>query len=302
MKRWLKWTLLIVSVAALLGCAFVAYVSWRSADSLIHPEREVLAFDPSSVGLAFENVSFNATDGVALSGWWIPETVPGHNGTVVFLHGYAESLNQSLLVAPFLAAHAYDVLAFDFRAHGRSGGDYTTVGLVEVDDVRGAVDYLLSRGDVDASRIALLGFSMGAATAINAAPRVPEARAIVADSSFATLTNIASNSITAFTGLPRWPYGPLAVLFAGWMVGRDVGDNRPVEVIRSVERPVMIIQGLADTIAYPDDDGRALAAAAPRGELWLVPGATHVDAVTQFPAEYEARVLAFLAAHVAPDP
>ncbi|HEX2022288.1 MAG TPA: alpha/beta hydrolase, partial [Candidatus Thermoplasmatota archaeon] len=136
----------------------------------------------------------------------------------------------------------------------------------------------------------------GAAAAINAAPEIPEVDAIVADSAFATLTNIASNSITRFTGLPKYPYGPLSVLFAGWMVGRDVGDNRPVDAIGTLRVPVLVIQGDADDIAYPDDDGRALAAAAPPGSrLWLAPGAHHVGASRTLPEEYEARVLGFLA-------
>lgn len=298
-RLWRRVAALALAALVVLAGAFVSYVSWRSADSLVHPARQVPSHDPAMLGLAYENVTFATSDGLALTGWWMPEQVEGHNGTVVFLHGYGQSRNQSLLVAPFLAAHAYDVLAFDFRAHGESGGDETTVGLVETRDVRAAIDWLLTRDDVDASRIALVGFSMGGATAINAAPEIPEARALVVDSAFASLTNIASNSITHFTGLPRWPYGPLSVLFAGWMVGHDVGDNRPVDVLATLDLPVLVIQGEADTIAYPDDDGRALHGAASAGEFWMVPEATHVRAIDTAPDEYAERVVAFLGRHLA---
>lgn len=289
-----------VAVLLVLASAFVVFVSWRSAQSLIHPARDQPPDDPSTLGIAYENVSFTTSDGIGLVGWWMPERAPGHNGTVVFLHGYGESKNQSLKVAPFLVDAAWDVLAFDMRAHGDSGGDTTTVGLEETKDVRAAVDHLAARGDVDMSRLALYGFSMGGATAINGAGHVPEARAIVSDSSFATLQNIASNSITHFTGLPKYPFGPLAVLFAGWMAGADVGDNNPVHAIAAQGRPVLVIQGADDTIAYPAGDGEALRDRAPPGsEYWLVPGAKHVRAVDVAPDEYEARVLAFLAKHAA---
>lgn len=288
-----------LAAVALLGAGgFVSYVSWRSAQSLVHPAREDPDFDPSRLGIAFEEVAFRADDGPLLAAWWMPERAPGHNGTIVFLHGYGDSRNQSLQAAPFLLAAAYDVLALDFRAHGDSEGSHTTVGLDEAADVRAAIGYLRSRGDVDLSRLALMGWSMGAATAINAAPEIPEIRAVVSDSAFATLTNVASNSITAFTGLPRFPYGPLSVLFAGWIVGRDVGDNRPVDAIGRGP-PVLLIQGGSDDIAHPDDDGRALAAAAPQGSaLWVVPGAKHVQARDVAPAEYEERVLGFLELHL----
>lgn len=300
-RRVVRIVAIVVVVLLVVGYGgFVTYVSWKSADSLVHPDRDPITGTPANVGLAFENVTFTTTDGLALSGWWMPEDAPGHNGTVVFLHGYGDNKNQSLKIAPFLVEHAYDVLAFDFRAHGESDGSLTTVGLVETIDVRAAVDYLTERGDVDMERLALVGFSMGAATAINAAPQVPEARAIVADSAFATLTNIASNSITHFTGLPKYPYGPLAVIFAGWIAGHDVGDNRPIDVLRGLDTPILIIQGEADTIAFPGADGGALHSAAAAGELWLVPEATHVRSVELQPEAYAERVVDFLGRHVAP--
>lgn len=288
----------LVALLVLAGAA-VAAVSWRSADKLVHPAREVSAWTPAEAGLAYERVAFESSDGIPLVGWWMPVEGPS-NGTVLVLHGYGMSKNQSLSVAPFLHAAGYEVLAFDFRAHGESGGAHTTVGLDEVADVQGARDWLARETDADVERIALLGFSMGAATAINAAQGVPGLDAIVADSSFASLENIASNSITHFTGLPKYPFGPLAVLFAGIMVDRDVGENVPAEAVRSVEAPVLVIQGSEDIIAFPEDDGQAIFRSASAGSLfWLVPGARHVTAHETSQAEYEARVLAFLGERLA---
>lgn len=292
---------LVVALASLvvLAGSAVAFVSWRSADELVHPERQVPAWTPADEGLAYTRVAFNATDGVPLVGWWIPADGLS-NGTVLVLHGYGMSKNQSLSVAPFLHDAGYDVLAFDFRAHGESGGDHTTVGLDEVADVRGAHAWLANGTDADVERIALLGFSMGAATAINAASHVPGLDAVVSDSSFASLENIASNSITHFTGLPKYPFGPLAVIFAGIMVDRDVAENVPARAVRDVEAPILVIQGADDTIAYPDDDGRPIFVAAAAGSLyWLVPGARHVTAHETSQAEYEMRVLSFLGERLA---
>lgn len=298
-RRWLRVGAVVGALVLFAGAAFVGYVSWKSADSLIHPARNVASATPADVGVAFEDVSFATADDVTLDGWWMTESVEGHNGTVVFLHGYGESKNQSLKVAPFLVAHGYDVLAFDFRAHGESEGDVTTVGLVETRDVEAALLYVASRPEADVDRVALIGFSMGAATALNAAGSLPQVDAVIADSAFATLTNIASNSITHFTGLPKYPYGPLSVMFAGWMVGHDVGDNRPIDRAAALDVPLLVIQGEADTIAFPDDDGRALATAAAAATYWLVPQATHVRAVDVEPESYAARVLDFLGQHVA---
>ena len=284
--------LAVVLALLLVAAGAVAAVSWQSADKLVHPARDLPQADPAGRGLAYENVTLTTADGLDLSAWWIPANASAR-GTVIFLHGYGDNKEQALFVAPFLHEAGWNVLAFDFRAHGLSEGDETTVGLVETADVRAAYEVAAARADP--ARVALFGWSMGAATAINAGAEVPEARAIVADSAFATLENIASNSITHFTDLPKYPFGPLAVVFAGWMVGRDVGDNRPIDLVGDLGRPVLVIQGADDTIVYPEDDGAALAARAPPGSAyWLVEGAGHVGAHEAAPEEYRARVLAFL--------
>src|SRR5205823_5426124 len=157
----------------------------------------------------------------------------------------------------------------------QSEGDHTTVGMDEVRDVRAAVAYAESRS---AAPVALLGFSMGAAAGINAAARMTDVRAVVSDSSFATLQNIAGNSITHFTHLPKYPYAPVTVLFAEAIVHESIGKNRPVDAARSLKAPLLVIQGGADDIAIAKDDGEALHAADPASEYWLVAGATHAKA------------------------
>ena len=287
-----------VALVVLLSGVAVVLVSYRSADTLIHPARQLVATTPANLSLPYAVVDFQSTDSIALDGWWIPADSP--KGTVVVLHGYGESKNQSLAYAPFLHNASYNVFTFDFRAHGESGGDHTTVGRDETADVEGAWLYLAQRGDVDMAHVAFMGFSMGAATAINAAVDLPHARAIVSDSSFATLQNIASHSITHFTGLPKYPFGPMAVYFASRMVHEDIATNQPVVAIKQIHMPVLVIQGGQDDIAYPDADGRALYDAAPPGSEWLlIPAAHHVKGHDVDRAEYEARVIAFLEKNVA---
>lgn len=286
---------LAVAIAAFLLCAggAVSAISWASAQKLVHPAREASTATPSDAGLAFERVWFDASDGIGLVGWWMPSSAA--RGVVIFLHGYGDSKDQSLPLAPFLHRAGYHVLAFDFRAHGESGGDHTTVGLDEVRDVHAAIDFARRRAPEASEGLALVGFSMGAAAALNAAPTSPEVDAIVADSAFATLANVASNSISHFSDLPKYPFGPLSVAFASWIVGKDVAENAPLRAVRDAEAPILVIQGAADVIAFPDEDGRAIAAAAPAGSaLWLVEGAAHVESHWRHRTAYEARVLKFL--------
>lgn len=281
--------LALLLLAGGIGTAGLSYVA---ADKLVHPEREVGRATPAHRGLDYDRVHFSAEDGTRLVGWWMPAE-PGA-GTVVFLHGYGASKGQVLSVAAFLVQAGFNVLAFDFRAHGESGGSHTTVGLEEARDVRAAVRYVQAlRGHEEP--IALFGWSMGAAAALNAADELPEVRAIVADSAFASLSNVVANNLGRFTGLPDFPFVPLIMLFAASMAGHEAGENVPERHAAFLGRPLLVIQGTRDDIAQPEGDGGKLAAAGgERAQLWLVEGAGHVDARRAEPREYEERVVAFL--------
>lgn len=284
----------------LVSTALLGGLGYEVADRLIHPPRDVPRVDPLDRGIPYESVAFTTADGVPLVGWWMPSRAAETYGTVVFLHGYGASKAQSLAVAPFLTRAGYQVLAFDFRAHGESGGAYTTVGLEEVRDVEAAFGYLRARPDVDMARVAVFGWSMGGATSLNAAHLIPEARAFIVDSTFARLENVVSHTLPTFTGLPAQPFGTLGVLFASWMVQRSVWENEPARAAAEFDRPLLIIQGMADEIARPEADAAALHdAAGPFSELWLVPDATHVNARRVDPQAYEERVLGFLSQHLA---
>jgi uncharacterized protein len=286
----------IIGVALLLAAAItIGSISWVASDGLIHPERDAYTRTPADLNLTYEAFNLSTSDGIRLSAWWMPAPNVTTAPAVLYLHGYGDSMNQSLRVAPFLVEGGYHVLAFDFRAHGTSDGPYTTVGLDEVRDVKAALDWLSARADVDANRIAVLGVSMGAATGINAAAQDDRIVAVVADSGFAKLGNIVKNSISHFTGLPRYPFGPLSVHFASLRIGIDVGDNQPANAVTKFSAPILVIQGEPDNIVIAKDDGEVIAkAAGDRAEYWLVPGAKHAEAVKTDPEAYRQRVLDFL--------
>jgi alpha-beta hydrolase superfamily lysophospholipase len=284
----------MVGLVLLAGWAtgLVAYVV---ADHVLHPPRDVSPWTPADAGLAYARVTFPARDGIPLVGWWMP--AQDARGTVVFLHGYGASKAQSLAVAPFLHAAGYNVLAYDARAHGESGGTHTTLGLDEVQDAEGAWDWLTARGET--SRVALFGWSMGGATAINAAPKLPGVAAIIADSSFASLAAVGGRTATSLAHLPEHPFGEATMVAAQAMTGHAPGDDAPAEAARDAPQPLLIIQGGADTLVPPEQARQLQEAAGARATLWLVPGAVHIDAARDDAAEYEAKVLGFLQAALA---
>ncbi len=276
-----------IAVCALAASAGVIY--WR-----VHPPRVAVGDNPGRHGLSFEDVSFvSGSDGTTLRGWYLP--APRQSGrAVVIAHGIDDDRLVSgitLRLAPDLLAAGFDVLAFDLRASGESGGDEITFGARESGDVLGAVAEARRHG---ASSVAVLGFSQGGAAAILAAARSRSIDAVATDSAFAALEPTLRRQAEGYYRLPPPLAGLVLSLFAP-IAGFDPATIRPVDAIAAVApRPVLIIQGQADATVDPADAERLQMAAGPSAALWMVPGADHIRAYVVDPAAYTQRLLEFL--------
>lgn len=285
--------MLLVAVAVLyLG------VSLLVADRISRPLRRPLHTTPAAYGLPYEDVAFaSAVDNVPLGGWYID--TPGDR-TIMILHG-AGSVRDNFInmeVGRALAERGFDVFLFDFRGHGGSGGDRTSLGEWEKRDIAGALAYLRSRG-ID--RVGVLGYSMGASAALLAAPEQPEIEAIVADSAFSDLFSVVESE-RARMGVPNL-FNPGYVFASKSLFGVDILENEPKRAIaRLSDRPVLLIHGEEDAL-IPVDQAYELrdfarAAGNRQIELWVVPFANHVGAVGGSREEYVSRVAAFFEAHL----
>jgi fermentation-respiration switch protein FrsA (DUF1100 family) len=191
----------------------------------------------------------------------------------------------------------YSVLAPDSRAHGESGGDVVTYGLLEKSDVLAWTRWMRSRG---CSKLYGLGESLGGAVLIQAAAAEEVFQAIVAESAYADLQRAAEHRLRRMFGLP----GPLAQLaatngkwYARSVYGLNFDNASPLEAIRRLHAPILLIHGLADD-RTPPEHSRLLAAANPGiTRLWLVPNAVHCGAYAAAPQEFQRQVLEWFTTH-----
>jgi uncharacterized protein len=279
---WLIPLLLIVLVFAL-----AEGISYRLTSRGAPNERR----SPAEYGLTFEEIRLPARDGLMLGGWWIP--AEGSARTVVFLHGQGGSMDPDVQYAPAIHAAGFNVMMFDFRAHGRSQGDFVSVGYLERQDVLGALDWLAARGQ---TRVGLLGFSMGGAAAMLTAPIAPQVRAIVSDCGPARLTSAIAGRLGEMHA-PRWAAKPvawLAVLFTSWRLGANLFAYEPIRWVGKVApRPVFFIQGGRDPYLAPGEFEALVAAAGDPKEVWREESAWHREVDLTAPEEYRRRLAAF---------
>lgn len=255
--------------------------------------------DPAHYGLPYEKVSFPTSDGLTLRGWVIPAADDGSTGkkaTILVGHGYPFDKANILRHAQFLQSK-FNLLLFDFRYFGESEGAYTTAGLLETRDVEAAVAYLKQREDVDPSRIGAMGFSMSAAAFILA--RHPDIRAIVADSSYASLEDLLGRQFFFLPGPTKWPLVALTKLYARLLLGVDIGTAAPAQVVRELAVPLLLIHGEKDS-QIPAEHARQIYAHADpaRTELWLIPGVDHGQAHAIEGPHYEVRIRTFFEHHL----
>ncbi len=277
-----------------------------------------VALGPAIDELGGEVVRLRARDGLRLSARWLPaesasgEWVPEPHEAILLLHGYSGSIAPDLVeYGPFLRRTAA-VLGLDFRGHGGSDDGPSTFGLLETEDIAGALAWLGERG---IARVAMLGTSMGGIAAIAAVAVLGDGSLPAADGDPAaprdvdmaprpTVVGIVADSTAPEIEIPvatrlRGPANRFvaARLFDGAtrVLGGDPRATEPARVIGLLEAlPLLLIHGDADT-TVPIADGRRLAALGGAGsEHWVVPRAEHSASHAVAGEEYERRVTDFL--------
>jgi alpha-beta hydrolase superfamily lysophospholipase len=288
---------LLVALAALAGLlglvlGALAIVVWSAASQVIRRRTPDAPADPADLGLEYEPVVFESRDGLQLGGWFVPGAKPVR-GTVIFCHGHAGSLDPDLQYVPAFHRRGFDVLQFDFRAHGRSEGLHVSMGCYERLDLLGAVDLLQSNG---IEKIGVLGFSMGGAVAIGTAAQCPAITAVISDGGFARLSPTLERGLQE-RGLPSLLasiLAPIVLRTVGKRLGCDPTSADPIHWIGQLSpRPVLLVHGGQDAYIPRIEIERLYAAAGNPKELWIVPEAGHRRAVQTRPEEYMARVLGF---------
>ncbi len=299
-RPW-RWAAAAASALLVLLVMALGAIGWIGSERAIHPTpHEDLPRVQDFARLPLDEVAFLSRDGTRLAGWFLPSAAGDADArgapTVLLLHGYRDRKEQMLPHAEYLYDAGYNVLLFDFRAAGGSEGDAVTFGAREQGDVRGALDYLEARGDVDMQRAGLQGLSLGAAVAIMTAARDDRVAGVVAEAPFKDLPSEVAASFRHRIGLPSFPFAPITVWITERRLGIDAAEISPLrDVARLQGRPLLVIDDeLDDSIAQ--GSARAVFEAAPEPKrYWLAPGAEHARGHRDARPAYEQQVLEFWA-------
>lgn len=246
---------------------------------------------PTEFGMDVEAVRFKSTDGLSLEGWWIPASTPTKR-TVIQCHGQNGSMDADLEEAKILHDAGFNVLMFNFRAHGNSEGEHVTFGLTEKHDVLGAIQYLADMHSIN--EVGVLGFSMGALVAIRTAAESDAIACIVADGATGAIQTTMGRWVSR-----KWLPKSLVKTFVSlslWFGSRiadvplhKVNGARWVTNVKSA--PILFIHGSDDQFVDEVTVRHMQQAASVETALWVVPGAKHREAHKIFPREYALEIV-----------
>jgi uncharacterized protein len=235
---------------------------------------------PAEWGLKYESIDFKSADSTPLHGWFIPaknKTPRTAKATVVFSHGNAGSISYHLGFCAWLAEAGYNVILYDYRGFGKSGGSVDRRGMIN--DVKAAFTYARKRPDIDASRLISYGHSLGGAQSVTALGESPVKglRAIVIDGAFAS-------------------YQAMAGAFGGQLGASLVTDElAPKDFIKKLAPvPLLVVHGTKDEVV-PISQGKQLYQAAGQPKtLFEVPSGRHGTALSADKGAYRQKMVAWL--------
>jgi uncharacterized protein len=278
---------LLLAVPLLL----IAALAWLGSNYLLARRPPDEADSPANYGLTAEAAEFQSGDGLTLHGWYIP--AEDSVKTIIVCSGANGSLDADVHVAPWLHAAGFNVLLFDWRAHGQSTGEMVTLGFNERYDLIAAVRFALSQG---ADRVGVLGFSMGGTVALATAAVYEDIHAVVADSPFVYVLSAVAGGLIE-RGVPEGLSFLLARLFVTTACLRTQLNLYDIDLARWINRvaprPLLLIFGEQDVIVPKSEVDLIFAVAGEPKEVWRVPEAAHRNIHIRRPDEYRQRIREF---------
>ena len=229
-----------------------------AANGLLQPGRSQVTSGPpegASIG--------TSRRGVTLRGWFC-EARGKRRGTVIYLHGIADNRGSSTGAIQRYVPRGFDVIAYDGRRHGDSGGDLCTYGFSR-SAICGGDRRLTGARDPDGHVTRRRGGAAGGATD-------PRVASIVAAEVFSDLRTVATERAPRF--LPQ-PIIRKAFRIAEERGGFLVDAVSPADAARSIRAPTLLIHGAADHETPPAHSQRVYEALAGPRRLILVPGVGH---------------------------
>ena len=278
--------------SALLAAASIAGVGWLVGSATVRsawliPRRRRAPPAPPA-----HDIRLASLDGLVLAATYWPGARPDAPG-ILIVHGLHASRRVIEPNAAWFCARGYAVLTLDLRGHGDSDRGRHSFGWMESLDTHAAFAWLKRRQG--GAPCAIIGISMGGASAL-IGPRGPvAANALVLQGAFATFRQTVRVRIALVAGIGlAWLLEPLLSFQTLPRLGVWPSQLAPSKAVARVPCPVLVIGGEKDPFMPPHETRSLYEAVRGSRALWIVPGLGHGGVSNTLAEGYRSRVHAFL--------
>lgn len=242
----------------------------------------------------YDTVQFTTRKGIRIDAWYAaPDSAA--KGTVIFFHGITATKVSLLDEVNEFRYQGMNVLMVDFRGHGNSGGNTTTIAVRESEEVKLAYDYIRAKGE---KTIFLYGNSMGAVAITKAmADYGLQPSGIILNAPFLSLQTYLK-ARARMLGFPGQPFAFFTSFWIGVEKGLNGFNHKTTRYVRTITCPVLLQWGSLDFYVLPEETQEIYEAiGATRKKLVIYEGADHESFLHWDAAKWRSEVEAFTGFH-----
>ncbi|MEX0622141.1 MAG: alpha/beta hydrolase [Candidatus Woykebacteria bacterium] len=277
-------------LVALLYLGISVYIA-NAMTSRLAPSIEI---SPEVISKNYEEVDFQALDGINLKGWLFRSK--GKN-LIIMVSGLLPNRANVEYLAPMIAKEliegGYNVLLYDTRSHGLSEGARVGYGSVEGNDVMGAVQFAQTK-DFVPKNIGIIADSTGAISTLMVIDQLKEIGPIVLDSTATEFRPIISDRLWKEKLIPPF-FHPTIFFFNKTFFGVDLSIIRPIDKIKlAPKRKFLFLHGAQDETIPLKNSQELLADANKKSRLVVFYKGSHIETYKSDPDLYRKEVYSFL--------
>lgn len=262
--------------------------------SIIKPYRAIGINELDTENINYNNVDVKSFDSINLKGYHVKSLRDTTFASIILVHGIGGCKEHFTNLAIKLANQGYDTWLFDNRAHGTSGGLYSTYGFYEKMDISEIVNKI--QKETPNTKIGIWGNSLGGAIAVQSLAYDKRIEFGIIESSFSDLRQIVYDYQKRFCfGIGFKFAADIALNEAGEIANFNPDEVKPIRSASKISQPIILSHGDADlniNINY----GKALYKniESKEKELIIVKGGGHYGLSETGGLGYEKKLFDFL--------
>lgn len=297
--RYIPYILLVIVILTVL---YFLSVITRYVNRILYPKTKTYDMAKEKIkkqgyypeeyidSLSYEPLNLKSAYGYMINGRLYPNN---SNKYIIIVHGITMNIYGALKYLPFFYKKGFNVVVFDLRNHGETGGDNTTYGYYEKWDLKTVTDYLFNKYGEEID-VGLHGESMGGTIAMLNMAMDKRIRFGIIDCAFSDLPDLLLLKLKQDTNLSSKKLIMLVNLFIKTRAGFSIEDVSPVKELPTINQPILFIHGSKDDYVPTTMSKVMYSFKMDKKSLYIVEGAEHAESMATDPDQYDVEITRFL--------